>query len=395
MVMPCTSDTPLSAASVLHVITRYAAGGSERRLQDAIAATPELQHRIVVGAEHDHDRLRRDLPGVAVEVLHSLIRAPHPWNDTRAYHCLSSRLRHANIDLVHTHQSKAGALGRLAAWRGGIPAVHSLSMANFGEGFGTISNTVFRNIERVLSRHTACYAVAGTDLRDRYVSAGIDPSKFLVIRSSIDLDAFRMAPTPEDASQALGLSRRGGVIAYVGRFERLKGVEQLPRFLAEVTRRRGCAPALVLAGEGPLRRTIVDRCIAIVGPSAVVDLGYTDRVPEVLAAADVIVLLSSSEGVPQVLVQALASHRPFVSYAADGARELASRSGAAGCWIVPIGDTTAASLAALAVLEHPMVPNANVNEWSPVSVRQCYRDLYRRILASPLSSAINSPGPDS
>lgn len=371
----------VAGPTVLHVMTRYGTGGSERRLRDAIAATPYLGHTVVVGAEHDRILLHSHLPLTPVEVLPSLVRQPDPRVEPKAYRWLSRRLRRGDVQLIHTHQSKAGLHGRLAAWRRGLPSVHSLSMANFGDGFGRAADASFRSAERFLGRHTTRFAVVGTDLRDRYLSLGIPLERFSVIRSSIDLDAFRTSPAMGAAAAALGIDRTHGVFAYVGRFEYLKGVEDLPNLVAQVRAHRGHAPTLVLAGDGPLRQSVVERCVRVSDGAQVIDMGHTDRVPEVMAAADALVLLSKSEGVPQVLVQALAAGCPFVSYAADGARELAALPGAQVCRVVPSGDLKGAASEVADLLAHPVRPVVDLNEWSCEAVFAHYRELYQLVLS--------------
>lgn len=367
---------------VLHLCTRFGTGGSERRIVDAVTATPDLAHALLVGSESDLALVERRLPGVPIEVVPMLQRAPHPVADRRAYRAIRRRV--AGVDLVHTHQSKAGALGRLAASRAGVPVVHSLSMANFGPGFGRAGSAVYRAVERSLAGPTTAYAVVGHDLADRFRALGVPGDRLVVIRSGIDLDRFRAAPAADVSRRALGLPADVPLLAFVGRLERTKGASDLAGLLAAVRRRAGLDVHLVVAGEGPelagFRREVEQ-----LGLDGVVhELGWTDRVPEVLAAADAVVLPSRCEGLPQVLVQAIAVGTPFVAYRVDGAAELLAR-GAAG-QVVGIGEVEAAAEACARLLAGswappPGAPPVDLSEWEPETVADGYRRLYARVLA--------------
>lgn len=368
-----------AAPRVLHVCTRFGTGGSERRLVDAIAATPDLHHVVAIGRESDLARARDLLAGAELVRVPSLQRAPHPVADARAYRQIRALVAPGTA-LVHTHQSKAGALGRWAAARAAVPAIHSLSMANFGPGFGRATSVGYRVVERSLASRTAAYAVVGHDLARRFQGLGIPAERFAVVRSSIDVERFRAAPTPAEARSRLGLPP-GPLLAFVGRLEPTKGSRELAPLLAEVHRRAGHDVHLVVAGAGPDRGEVeaAFRLAGLTGSTTV--LGFTDEVPEVLAAADVVVLPSSCEGLPQVLVQAAIVGTPFLAYAADGAHELVA-AGAVGD-VVPIGARDDAAGAIVRRLSSPAGATTpfDATEWRADVVADGYRRLYARLLA--------------
>jgi glycosyltransferase involved in cell wall biosynthesis len=369
-----------AAPRVLHVCTRFGTGGSERRLIDAVAATPDLRHVVAIGRESDGERARTLLPGAEVVEVRSLQRAPHPEADGRAYREIRALITPGTV-LVHTHQSKAGALGRIAAARAGVPAVHSLSMANFGPGFGRATSVGYRLVERALASRTAAYAVVGDDLARRFQGLGIPADRFTVVRSSIDIERFRAAPPRAEARERLGAGPEP-LMAFVGRLEPTKGSRELAPLLEAVRRRADADVHLVVAGAGP-DRAEVEAAFRLAGlVDATTVLGFTDEVPEVLAAADVVVLPSSCEGLPQVLVQAAIVGTPFVAYAADGASELVS-AGAVGD-VVPIGAVQDAAQAIVSRLAAPDGPGParpfDASEWHGEVVAAAYRRLYARVL---------------
>jgi glycosyltransferase involved in cell wall biosynthesis len=252
-------------------------------------------------------------------------------------------------------------------------------MANFGEGFGSLASIGYRQAERLVGRWTDAYMVVGRDLRERFREAGIaQPGRYHVIRTAIALDRFRAAAETGRRSARHGLRLPLGVpvVAYVGSLEERKGMRQLPSYLREVHEATGSDAKLVIAGEGQLRAEL-GAAVAKAGLAQSVEfLGFTERVPEVMVAADCVVLLSETEGLPQVLVQAAAARTPFVSYPVDGTAELLAR-GAAGT-VVPFGDWAAAARATAGLLRAPSPAMIDLGDWELSVVRREYHNLYER-----------------
>ncbi len=196
---------------VLHVITRLARGGAERRLYDVIRAVP-AEHVVAMGRDSHpvgiEDLL--SLPGVSESDLvrcPDLIRSVEPRSDLRAYRHLLGLMRDGSFDVIHTHESKAGLLGRVAARQTGVRLVyHSASMASFGPGYGPTASHVFAAVERASAPLVSRYFVVGRDLANRLAANGVSRRRLEVIRSSQDLRTFVPA-RPERGHRASGGSR--------------------------------------------------------------------------------------------------------------------------------------------------------------------------------------------
>ena len=339
------SVTTGQPSRILHVCTRYAVGGSERRLRDLISALPDHEHDVVLGADSDLDLARRHLPGVGIVVEPMLRRSVSVWRDPVAL----VRLRRAIVehagDLVVTHQSKAGVLGRLAARAAGSPpVVHSLSMADFGPGYRRLESRVFRAVERSLARWTAAYAVVGADLASRFGRIGVPAEKLTVIRSAVPLPRATDDRTAlrREVAAAYGLPPDRPWILSVGSLEERKCVLDLPILLQQVLLLdTGRTPFLVVAGDGPEEA----RLWALVRQVGLEDdcrlLGHVDDPGDLFLTSDVVVLISRAEGLPQVLVQAAAAGTPYVATDVDGAGELLEL-GAVGT-VVDLGDAVGAA----------------------------------------------------
>ncbi len=284
------------------------------------------------------------LPGVSESNLvrcPDLIRSVEPRSDLRAYRHLLGLMRDGSFDVIHTHESKAGLLGRVAARQTGVRLIyHSASMASFGPGYGRTASQVFAGIERASAPLVSRYFVVGRDLANRLAANGVSRRRLEVIRSSQDLRAFTPASTDEITGlrARLQLDPDRPVVCYVGALDDRKGVVALPDLI------RSAIPGpvtLVVAGDGPRRAELEARARDADGRLDLRLLGHVRGVADVIRTADVLALPSSAEGLPQVLVQSARCGVPFVSYDVDGAREL-RQLGAPGR-VVPLGDSVAFS----------------------------------------------------
>jgi glycosyltransferase involved in cell wall biosynthesis len=389
-------------AVVLHMCTRYQRGGSERRIRDVIDALPELRHHLLLGAESDVDLARAQTAAERVWTLPSLVRRVSPRDDAAALVHLWRLLRQGRYDVVVTHQSKAGALGRAAAVAArGPDVVHSLSMASFGPGYGRVESGAFKTLERVLGRRTAAFCVVGADLAERFAAVGVPAERLHVVRSGVPLPP-RLRP--RDEARALVRERYGvptdrPLLCYVGSLEPRKNVLLVADVLARLHGRLPVPPALLVVGDGPQRSAVQARLAELgMGQVSVLTghLGDREHVSDAVRAADLLLLLSTAEGLPQVLVQAAAAGTPFVAFDVEGVREVIAL-GAAGS-AVPMGDLAAAVDAAAAQLADPSrsrEPVADLSSWSPEAVRSAYRAVFAAVLSrsagAGLTSAMSAP----
>lgn len=264
--------------------------------------------------------------GVRIHPVESLVRDVDPRRDLLALGQLRSLIRAGRYDMVHTHLSKAGIVGRIAA-RGTVPrVVHTVHMASFGRGYHPIASLAFRQAERRCAAFTNAVAFVGSDLLELYHRSGIGrPQSSVIIRSPIEIERFLATRSWSDA-QRLGARRELGippdrpVIIAIGALEARKRYELMIRELlpllstGEVT--------LVIAGDGR-ERSALERVATRNGVANHVRfLGHVDDAASPVAAANLLVHTSSVEGVPQVVIQALAAGKPVVATEVTGLREV-------------------------------------------------------------------------
>lgn len=291
----------------VHVIRALLDGGSERRLEDAIRANPDVE-AIVYCGEGPGERMKERLDGICeIRRAPGLVRQVSPRADAALARWLRRELAAVGPDLVHSHQSKAGILARVTAPRG-VPIVHSYSMANFGPGFERLPSLTFQGLEWATQRRVSMFVVPGAELATRLRSVGVPDERVQVVRSSIDTGRFeRVGPAHPAPSGPVR-------VLYVGSVDERKGVLDLPGVLARVAEQSGRPLELSVAGTGELEGQLDAALRAARVPGLTWELlGFRTDVPELMAASHVLVLPSSAEGLPQVLVQAAAVRLPFVS----------------------------------------------------------------------------------
>ncbi|HUQ71855.1 MAG TPA: glycosyltransferase, partial [Planctomycetaceae bacterium] len=316
---------------VAHIITRLIVGGA----QENTLLTVEDQQRDYgdrvelitgpgLGPEGSlEDRARAN--GVDLRLIPDFRRNLHPLRDWTSYREIIRLLRELKPDLVHTHASKAGILGRWAAAKLGIPAVHTIHGASFHYGQHPPAFRLYRQLERNAARMTARYISVAEAMTDQYVAAGVAPrEKFVTIYSGFDVEPFLSPPRPPlEVRRELGLSPEHVVIGKVGRLFHLKGHE----FVIEAARtvcERFPQVRFLFVGDGILRGEYERRLDELGLRERFVFAGLVPpgKVAELVHAMDIVVHTSLWEGLARVLPQGLIAGKPVVSYAIDGAKEI-------------------------------------------------------------------------
>lgn len=313
---------------VLHPITRLIVGGAQENTMYTAALLDPQRYQVTVlsgpqtGSEGSLIEEVRG-KGVPLVILPDLVREVHPWRDLRALWKLYRFLRRERFTVVHTHSSKAGVLGRLAARWAGIPViVHTIH----GWSFHDHMSASLRRIYVAMERRMALLSDALIVVTDQDIQKGLQegigrPGQYQLIRSAIPLDEFNPAGVDRGAVRGeLGIPLDVPVLGNVGRFSQQKNPLDWVRVAAQVARKLpGCY--FLLVGDGPLRPE-VEALLAGEGLAGrAVLTGLRRDVPRMMAAMDVFLLTSLWEGLPRVIPQAMAMQVPVVATRADGTVE--------------------------------------------------------------------------
>lgn len=346
---------------VLNVITKLAVGGAqETALAYCAGLDPARWETVLVaGPERSPEGDLFDeaaAQGVRVVTVGRLRRAVRPVADVRAVADLVRLFRRERPDIVHTHSSKAGLLGRLAARIAGVPVVvHTVHGWSFHDGMSRVGRTVAVGLERVAARWTWPMVVVTEVDAEIGLAAGIgQPAQYALVRSAVDVGRLRLggaaAGGRRAARLALGIPEGVPVVGTVTRLCRQKDPETLLRAARLLAELRPDA-RLVIVGDGPLRSEVERRVDELGLAAQVTLLGRRSDVDRLLPAFDAFVLSSAWEGLPRVVVEAMAAGVPVVSTDVGGIAE-AVEDGVSGL-LVPSGDGVALANALLRVLADP------------------------------------------
>jgi glycosyltransferase involved in cell wall biosynthesis len=349
---------------VLHVITRLIVGGAQQNTIASCAAQVAAGHQVwlaygpIYGPEGSLLDEAEKSGAVRVEIK-SMRRAILPVHDWLCYRALRRLIRDVKPDLVHTHSSKAGILGRAAAWAergGGRPVViHTIHGLPFHERQPRVVHGLYVASERWAARR--CDRLIGVTraMVEAFQANNIGTAEpFTVIPSGIDLSKF-VPPPPESRAavrRELGISADAPVVGILARLDPLKGQDDLLDILPRLRERYPAVKLLVVGGgwhhaalEARVKREGLGDAVVFTG------IVPPSRVPEMLGAMDVNTLPSYQEGQPRTLVQALLCGVPIVGYDAGGIGEVCI-DGQTGR-LVPVGNRDALADAILWMLDHP------------------------------------------
>ena len=318
---------------VFHLITRLIKGGAEAKTLATVRGLKEdYEFTVGYGAEYDTEPLER-LESWGVETKRfPLMRHYNPVTTVPAVVSLARYLRREEFDIVHTHSTEAGIIGRFAAALAGVPnVVHTVHGVPFTDDRNDVLNRFVLACERQAAKYTDTIATNADVIADEYLELGIGmPEQYTTVYSGVDLDAFR------DASPATDLPGERPRVVMVGRLAEGKGHEVLLDAVDAMGESDG---SVCIVGDGPLSDSLA-ASIEERGLSEQVFLtGYRDDVPRILAASDVVALPSFREGTPRVITEAMASGLPVVATDIAGIPEQVE-DGESG-FLIPTGDAEA------------------------------------------------------
>jgi len=322
---------------IVHIITRMDRGGSAQNTLLTCAALSGSYEQVLVHGLSLESRMteleRRSVEkcvheakksGVRIIPLSSLVRRIDPLRDLIALFYLWRFMIRERPGLVHTHSSKAGILGRLAARLAGVPAVvHTPHGHVFYGHFGSLASKIYLLVERIMACITDRLIALTHGERDDYLALSVgDPKKIFTIHSGVDIDHYLHAKVNiQGKRKSLGLKPEGLVVGTVGWLLPIKGPMYLLKAMAEVWKEYP-ETSLVFVGKGDLEGELTQEASCMGASEKVWFLGWRDDINEILPVLDIFVLPSLNEGMGRVLVEAMAAGRPIVASNAGGIPDL-------------------------------------------------------------------------
>lgn len=310
-----------------HVITRLCQGGAQENTFHTVrlANRERFEVDLISGpTEGSEGSIEPQIEQAGIDILRvpHLVRPVAPLDDWRALDELTGLFRERNYHIVHTHTSKAGLLGRIAARRAGVPAVvHTPHGHVFNGYFASPVTRAFIACERYAAKRTdRLIALTQRGLEEHLAKGVGTPDQWTVIFSGVDFSPFKEARLRRRAARrALGVESDDVLIGGVGRLEHVKGFTyfvKAAKAVAEVLPRA----RFVHAGDGALAPALHEEARPL--GSRFAFLGLRNDIPDIMAALDLFVLPSLNEGMGRVLLEAAAAGVPAVATYVGGVPEV-------------------------------------------------------------------------
>jgi glycosyltransferase involved in cell wall biosynthesis len=322
---------------IMHIITRLDMGGSAQNTLLTCSGLEEkydiilahgLSHESGITATEkrtiDSQVAAARQKGVKTLPIPGLVRRIDPIDDLRAFINLLKLIRRERPALVHTHSSKAGILGRLAAKLAGVPLiVHTPHGHVFYGHFGPLASKIFLVMEKIFDVITDRTIALTEGERNDYLNLAVSKAhKIDIIHSGVDIRRFTPGRTDRAAlKKQLGINAHSFVVGTVGWLLPIKGPMHLLHAMIALWQKE-IDSALIYVGKGDLEDRLKAEALSRGVSNRVIFLGWRSDVDDIMQLFDVFVLPSLNEGMGRVLVEAMAAAKPVVACNVGGIPDL-------------------------------------------------------------------------
>jgi glycosyltransferase involved in cell wall biosynthesis len=313
---------------VLHPITRLIVGGAQENTMYTAYLLDRSRYQVEVlsgpqtGTEGSliEEVLGR---GIKLTIYPHMLRQVNLYHDIFCLILLTRFIRQRKFSIVHTHSSKAGIIGRLAAKMAGTPVIiHTVHGWSFHDHMHPVLRSTYIFLERWIARFTDKIIVVTRKDIDKGMRNGIGHlGQYRLIRSAIPLDEFDPSQINREAVRTeLGIPQGALVLGNVGRFSNQKNPLDWVR-IAGMVNNKIPDSRFLLVGDGPLRSEVHSALARENILEKTILTGLRRDIPRMMAAMDVFLLTSLWEGLPRVIPQAMGMGLPVVANAVDGSSE--------------------------------------------------------------------------
>jgi glycosyltransferase involved in cell wall biosynthesis len=305
---------PKRPIRVLRIIARMNVGGPAVQISGLMRGMnfKQFEHLLLTGHcdADESDFLMESATDIVTTRIDGLGRSIKPWSDLSALIEIIRAIRKFKPDVIHTHTSKAGVIGRIAS----LLSLHSSKRVHTFHGhllhgyFGRFKTRLVIVVEKVLALFSDHLLAVGKKVQDELLSAGIgNASKFTVMPPGVMLGSV---PVSINAKRELGLDSNLLYCSFIGRVTDIKRPDRFLDVVSEISK-RDIPLFFFIAGDGNLLEEVRQRIEAESLP--VTCLGWQTDIEKLLGASDIVVLTSDNEGTPLSLIQAGMAGVPVVS----------------------------------------------------------------------------------
>ncbi len=324
---------------ILHISTRLILGGSQENTVLSCEGQARLGHEVhlafgpIYGPEGSLlERVTNfrtdDGRWITTHVVPNMVREINPTKDWRGHRELRQLIRELKPDIVHTHSSKAGIIGRAAAWaEHSCGVVHTIHGPPFHAFEKRWRNALYIASEKFAAKRCHVIVSVCDAMTQQFREAGIGRAEqFVTVYSGMEIEPYLNPVSPDQTRDAvrasLGLGPSEIAIGTVARLAELKGHDDVLDALAPDLR-ANAALKLMWVGDGWWRERLVSKIASMGLTKQVVHTGLVppERVPGLMRAMDVLVHPSCREGLPRTVPQSLLARTPVVASDVDGTKE--------------------------------------------------------------------------
>jgi glycosyltransferase involved in cell wall biosynthesis len=318
---------------ILRIINRFNIGGPTYNAAYLTKyISPDFQTLLVGGvkesAEESSEFILRSL-GIEPIIIPEMRRSVNPANDLITYRKLSKLIKQFKPDIVHTHASKAGTIGRLAAIRNKVPViVHTFHGHVFHSYFNSAKTNFFINIEQGLANHCSRIIAISEkqkeELSETFKIAA--PEKFEVIPLGFDLQRFQedTATRRIKFRKQYLLNDNDIAIGIIGRLAPVKNHELFLRAIKKIKETTQKSIKAFIIGDGELRDELINLCKSLDldfqlspnGNAKICTVTFTSWIKDIESAypgLDIVAMTSLNEGTPVSLIEAQAANKAIIT----------------------------------------------------------------------------------
>ena len=382
-----------SKKKILRIINRFNLGGPTYNAGLLTKYLSDEYETILVGGNHEESEGSSmhivEHLGLEPVIIPEMQRSVNPKNDRIAYNKIQKIIQDFKPDIVHTHASKAGALGRRAAFNAKIPQIyHTFHGHVFHSYFGSLKTNLYKNIERRLAKKST-NIIAISELQKKELSEihRICPAeKIRVIPLGFDLTPFytNTEAKRKEFRSKWNIKENEVAIGIVGRIVPIKDhvffIHVIERVLKKTTKKI----RVFIVGDGEERVNIQ----ALVSkkklsyssngtPALFQFTSWMKNVDEVNAGMDIICLTSKNEGTPVSLIEAQASGNPVVSTNVGGIENVISADKTG--YLSDVGDLEQFTINLLKLIENEGIRNNMSNKGREKSTHYSFENLISNI----------------
>jgi glycosyltransferase involved in cell wall biosynthesis len=388
---PHRRDAGATAARLLHLVSTFQTKTDTKWLVQLARHLDRSAFELHAACFYDDGPVRGQLESLGVRTYN--LSLPCEW-DLRAVWRVRQLIRSLRADLVHTHLLRADLYGGAAARWAGVPAVSTVyAIGAFARARRRLSDPLLDAASAALPTHVI--AVSEAVRRDCIERLRMNPRRVTVIHTGIEPPARIEPGEAEHCRAEWNVSVDAPLVLTLARLSYEKGVDTLIDAATILHEGRPQARFVVL-GDGPDRSELQRRIDERRATSVVMLAGFRQDVWPALAASDIVCLPSKSEGMPNVLLEAMAMGRPVVATAVGGIPE-AVIDGQTGLLVAPADPRGLADALRRLIDDRELARRLGEAGRATVErrflahdVAACYGELYRTLLVD--SAEGSKPG---